>query len=420
MSVVKIGTVQIAIERCNTQYNLVRVVSGLNKLAREGVRLAVLPEMWAAGFTLDDLPGFASETPQLLNSLQAVAARHGMAIVGSLPEEEHGRYYNTAFFLDGTRGLIGKYRKMHPFPPTSEDRYFAPGHELPVFDLDFAKVGVAICYDLRFPELFRNLCGKGATVLAVCAQWPAVRVEHWRALTSARAIENQCFMVATNCCGTDGEIIFAGRSRVIAPDGSVLLETRENECFVATDIDPAQVARTRGFFDTTPSHTRPLHSYRDKVMPADAARELITRLKLEGKRVVFTNGCFDILHVGHARYLAEARNQGDFLLVAVNADESVRAIKGPDRPVNSETSRAEVLAALACVDAVVLFSDDTPYALIDAFRPDVLVKGSDWEEKDIVGADIVKSYGGRVARIPLVEGASTTGIIERIARPKAD
>ncbi|MDP2798329.1 MAG: D-glycero-beta-D-manno-heptose 1-phosphate adenylyltransferase [Deltaproteobacteria bacterium] len=149
-------------------------------------------------------------------------------------------------------------------------------------------------------------------------------------------------------------------------------------------------------------------------MSRDAARELIMRLKKEGKRIVFTNGCFDILHVGHARYLAEARTQGDFLIIAVNSDESVRAIKGPDRPINNEESRAGLLGALATVDAVILFSEETPYNLIEALKPDVLVKGSDWEEKDIVGADIVKSYGGRVVRIPLIEGASTTGTIERI------
>ncbi|MDI6790355.1 MAG: D-glycero-beta-D-manno-heptose 1-phosphate adenylyltransferase [Thermodesulfobacteriota bacterium] len=153
-------------------------------------------------------------------------------------------------------------------------------------------------------------------------------------------------------------------------------------------------------------------------MCRDAARELIMRLKKEGKRIVFTNGCFDILHVGHARYLAEARTQGDFLIIAVNSDESVRAIKGPNRPINNEENRAGLLAALATVDAVILFSEETPYNLIEALKPDVLVKGSDWEEKDIVGADIVKSYGGRVVRIPLIEGASTTGTIERILGTK--
>jgi D-glycero-beta-D-manno-heptose 1-phosphate adenylyltransferase len=146
----------------------------------------------------------------------------------------------------------------------------------------------------------------------------------------------------------------------------------------------------------------------------DDARALVGRLRAAGKRVVFTNGVFDLLHPGHVRYLQHARSLGDALVVGVNSDRSVRAIKGPDRPIAPENERAEVLAALACVDAVVVFDEDTPRDLIGALQPDVLVKGADWAADAIVGRDIVEARGGRVARVEVVPGYSTTGIIGKI------
>jgi len=137
------------------------------------------------------------------------------------------------------------------------------------------------------------------------------------------------------------------------------------------------------------------------------------QLEREGKRVVFTNGVFDILHPGHIRYLTEARRQGDALIVAVNSDRSVRAIKGPTRPVHPEAERAEVIAALACVDAAVVFDQDTPHEIISAIQPDVLVKGADWAADKIVGRDIVEARGGVVIRVKIAEGHSTTSIITR-------
>ena len=133
-----------------------------------------------------------------------------------------------------------------------------------------------------------------------------------------------------------------------------------------------------------------------------------------GARVVFTNGCFDLLHPGHVRYLAAARARGDVLVVGLNDDASVRRLKGPGRPILSLPERAEVLAGLAVVDHVVAFGDDTPAALIAALLPDVLVKGADWALEDIVGADVVRAHGGEVARIDVVPGVSTTELLRRI------
>ena len=146
---------------------------------------------------------------------------------------------------------------------------------------------------------------------------------------------------------------------------------------------------------------------------ADAV-ELVTKLRHTGKTIVFTNGVFDLLHPGHVRYLQQARQLGDALIVGINSDRSVRAYKGPDRPVTPESERAELLAALACVDGVVIFDEDTPHDLIAALQPDVLVKGADWAADAIVGRDIVEARGGRVVRVAVEAGYSTSAILRKI------
>ena len=150
------------------------------------------------------------------------------------------------------------------------------------------------------------------------------------------------------------------------------------------------------------------------VLSIDEAAAFADNLRRQGKTVVFTNGMFDLLHPGHVRYLTEARQQGDALIVGVNSDRSVRAIKGPTRPITAEHERAEILAALAAVDAVVIFDEDTPHAIITRLQPDVLVKGADWAADRIVGRDVVEARGGRVVRIPMATGYSTTEILEKI------
>jgi D-beta-D-heptose 7-phosphate kinase/D-beta-D-heptose 1-phosphate adenosyltransferase len=154
---------------------------------------------------------------------------------------------------------------------------------------------------------------------------------------------------------------------------------------------------------------------KEKIIDRSKIKKIISDLKSSGKKIVFTNGCFDLIHVGHVRYLNEAKTLGDVLVIGLNADASVSSIK-PGRPVNNENERAEVLAALEAVDYVVLFSEDTPYELIKAVQPDLLVKGADWKKEDIVGNDLVKE----VRTIRFVEGISTSGIIEKIRKLKDD
>jgi rfaE bifunctional protein nucleotidyltransferase chain/domain len=150
------------------------------------------------------------------------------------------------------------------------------------------------------------------------------------------------------------------------------------------------------------------------VLTAEAAAAWAEGLRRQGKRVVFTNGVFDLLHPGHVRYLQDARAAGDALLVAVNSDRSVRAIKGPTRPITPERERAEILAGLGCVDAVVIFDEDDPHAIISRIQPDILVKGADWAADRIVGRDVVEARGGRVLRVPLAPGYSTSAIVAKI------
>jgi rfaE bifunctional protein nucleotidyltransferase chain/domain len=153
---------------------------------------------------------------------------------------------------------------------------------------------------------------------------------------------------------------------------------------------------------------------REKIVSIQQLSRKLKRHLRENRKIAFTNGCFDILHFGHVRYLEKAKRPGRVLIVGLNSDLSVFRIKGPGRPVNHERKRAGILAALACVDYVVIFSEDTPYRLIQSIRPDVLIKGADWKGKEIVGEDIVRANGGRIELIPYIRGLSTTYLINRI------
>lgn len=141
-----------------------------------------------------------------------------------------------------------------------------------------------------------------------------------------------------------------------------------------------------------------------------------SKLKTEGKKIVFTNGCFDIIHSGHIYYLSEAKKLGDLLIIGLNSDDSVRRLKGNERPINNETDRALVLDSLKFVDYVTIFDEDTPYDLINLIKPDFLVKGGDYKADEVVGADIVQTNGGKVVIIPFVQGKSTTSIIQKLKK----
>ncbi len=152
----------------------------------------------------------------------------------------------------------------------------------------------------------------------------------------------------------------------------------------------------------------------DRILSREQIAQTAAALRLQGKKIVFTNGCFDILHAGHVAYLEQARQLGDVLIVGLNSDASVSRLKGPLRPVNREGDRARVIAGLRSVDYVAIFSEDTPYELIDAIRPDILVKGGDWRPEDIVGSNLVLASGGKVLSLDFVAGLSSTALMRRI------
>ena len=155
---------------------------------------------------------------------------------------------------------------------------------------------------------------------------------------------------------------------------------------------------------------------KSKIKNLKTLKTIVNNFRAKGKTIVFTNGCFDLLHYGHIKYLQEAKGKGDILIVAINSDASVKRIKGSKRPLINEKDRLRQIAALECVDYAVLFKEDTPLGLIKSIRPDILVKGSDWDKNRIVGSDIVLSCGGKVLTVKLAQGRSTTNLIKKIAR----
>jgi D-beta-D-heptose 7-phosphate kinase/D-beta-D-heptose 1-phosphate adenosyltransferase len=153
---------------------------------------------------------------------------------------------------------------------------------------------------------------------------------------------------------------------------------------------------------------------KEKIKDKESLRAILEGLKAKGKRIVFTNGCFDLLHIGHIRYLEEAKSFGDILVVGLNSDRSVQRLKGPDRPILPEGERAEILSGLGCVDYVTVFDEPTPLELISSLQPHILVKGGDWTKETTVGREVVEKLGGEVIILPFVEGSSTSNLIETI------
>jgi len=381
----------------------------------EAGTLVVLPELWATGFAYSHCRQLAAHTSSLLLELQKLAAESGAVIAGSLLElsvEGEDKPWNTLFIVD-ENGVVGRYRKQHLFGFWNEERFFSAGKcPLPIATTG-GIIGPLVCYDLRFPVLARQYAFLGARLLIVAAQWPQSRLEDWRLLLRARALENQTVVVACNSCGRGGDIEFAGHSMVVGPDGTILAEAGTKKEIVACALPFTAVDELRTRFCTVGE--RPWgRRDADKICYLAGLLGQLSAIRRQGSRVAFTNGCFDILHNGHVSYLEQARLSADLLVVGLNADASVRRLKGESRPVNPEQERARVLAALGCVDFVVIFDEDTPEKLITSILPDVLVKGADWAEDEIVGAVEVKAAGGQVKRVVFEHQCSTTALINKI------
>lgn len=224
--------------------NLAKATTALKRAADHGAKLAVLPEIWSCGFDYPNLPILAKETPRVLEALQKTCRKLKLVTVGSLPELDNGTIYNTAYVIDQGE-VVGSYRKLHLFSTMREDQYLGAGNQALVADTSVGKLGIAICYDLRFPELFRKLSLEGAEIICLPAEWPKPRQEHWKTLLRARAIENQLFVIAANCCGIQGKFDFFGLSQLISPLGNILQIAEESDTELIAEFDFSEMEKYR-------------------------------------------------------------------------------------------------------------------------------------------------------------------------------
>ncbi len=242
----RVALVQMDIALGRPDINRSRVAD-LVRFAAADADLVMLPEMWSTGYCLPDLAGnLADRDGEPTGAfLSGIAKEFGIYLAGTVADERGGKVYNlaTVYGPDGQR--VAEYAKTHLVPMMDEHLYLAPGSQVSVADLGAVKAGLAICYDLRFPELFRTMALGGAQLMLLPAEWPKQRLSHWRTLLMARAIENQCFVLACNRVGSDANNTFPGHSMVIDPWGTVLAEGGEGEEIIRATIDQAQVAEIR-------------------------------------------------------------------------------------------------------------------------------------------------------------------------------
>jgi predicted amidohydrolase len=228
--------------------NLDTAIAALQRVAQQEARLAVLPEMWSCGYDYRNLTELAKETPRVLEEIQEECLKLDLVTVGSLPELEDGTIYNTAYVVDKGE-IVGSYRKLHLFSTMREDQFLGAGDRSLVLNTSVGKLGIAICYDLRFPELFRKLALEGAEIICIPAEWPKPRQEHWKTLLRARAIENQLFVIAANCCGVQGKLDFTGLSQLISPLGNVLQIAEEKNTELVAKFDFSEMEQYREKID---------------------------------------------------------------------------------------------------------------------------------------------------------------------------
>lgn len=241
----KAGVIQFDVSVGDTAANMDKALSGLEVLAGQGARLAVLPEMFPCGFDNEAIAAHAARTQELLAEVSAIARRYNMVVAGSFPEPAKEGTYNTLYVIDGDGQVKAGYRKLHLFRLTDEHLYFSPGSRVVTADTAVGRLGLMICYDLRFPELARTLALSDARILIVPAQWPKARSVHWQTLLRARAIENQVFVIGANRTGADDDLVFPGLSAIVDPWGEVLAEGGETDGLILADLDMDRLAAAR-------------------------------------------------------------------------------------------------------------------------------------------------------------------------------
>ncbi len=239
------GVVQFDVQPGRVETNMATLLGYLESLADQGADLAVLPEMFSCSFDNDHLTRHAGKTKAVMAQLCRFARDKKMVIAGSLPVLGDQGIFNTMIFIDKDGTIKARYAKLHLFGLTGEDRYYQAGEEIGLADSVLGPAGMMVCYDLRFPELARQLCLNGARMILISAQWPKSREHHWQMLAVARAIENQLFVICANRTGSENELVFPGRSMIIDPSGQILADAGSDEGIALAQIDMAQIEAVR-------------------------------------------------------------------------------------------------------------------------------------------------------------------------------
>ncbi len=400
----KISIVQMKVTH-NLKSNLQKIKKFIE--ASQG-ELILFPELALTGYKIN----FFSLSPNIINSalteIQKLAKLYQKSILIGAPSYKDNKILNALYYVNPRKiEVIGE--KFLLFPEI--DKEFSQGKIRKYVEIKDFKIGSIICFELRSPEIARNLIKDSPDLLIVFAQWPKERISHWEVLLKARAIENQIYVIGVNAISKIGQIEIPGLSLGFSPSGESLFKKSKKEKII--EISIPKVFNSLPYPLRTPFMDTDLNK---KLKTLKELKSLIEKRRKKGQIMVFTNGCFDLLHAGHVHYLNLARSLGDFLIVGLNSDTSVKIIKGKLRPINSQEKRAFLLSSLNCVDYIIIFDEETPENLIRELKPDILVKGADWEEEEIVGANFVKSYKGEVKRIPLKFKISTTQIIKKILK----
>jgi omega-amidase len=241
---ISLGQMEIALGQ--PEVNLEKVRGFVAEAARRGSDVVVFPELWPTGYDLERAEEYAA-TPNegFFARLAALAREHKIYLSGSLLVRSEDGITNTNTLFSAQGEYLGGYDKIHLFPPVEEDKYLKPGREAPIFDLPWGRVALALCYDLRFPELFRRYALGGAQIIFLPAEWPRSRLAHWQTLLQARAIENQLFIAAVNCVGESKGIRYGGHSAILDPWGEVVLEGGRQEILLTAEIDLGQIDLVR-------------------------------------------------------------------------------------------------------------------------------------------------------------------------------
>jgi predicted amidohydrolase len=356
---------QFSIELGEIETNLQRVQAFLEAQPPVPGTLVVLPEIWATGFDYPRTEELGQRTPEILAWMQETSKKGGFFLAGSLtnPTLEAPRPFNTLFLI-GPEGMLGSVSKLHLFRFWQEDNHYAAGKTAPLLASPYGVIGGLVCYDLRFPEVARRQVFAGARLLIVSAQWPLSRLDHWQTLLRARAIENQCYIVACNGCGTTGAMEMAGHSMIIGPDGQILAQAGQDPTLITSPLDAAVVDRQRNRF--FPAGERAWTGQnKEKIVSLDRLQDELMRISRHGCRFSLVTGNFSRFEADQIEQLEQARSQADGLVVGVLHNGG--ALPGSE----SQAQQARILAALGCVDFVVSYTKDEQTQLEQLFAQPV-------------------------------------------------